>query len=104
MISVDCIMNALEHCKVRLLFFYTPCITAVVVLIMCVSKHIELKKSAFSVINEIIIDECVEVRRPVNEVQVPDDLNCEDGQGQKITEKIILFVVFFKIRLCQLSS
>ena len=25
MISVDCIMNALKHCKVRLPFFYTPC-------------------------------------------------------------------------------
>ena len=26
MISVDCIINALEHCKVRLPFFDTPCI------------------------------------------------------------------------------
>ena len=32
-----------------------------------------------NVINEIIIDECAEVRLPVHEVEVPDDLNCEDG-------------------------
>ena len=45
MISVDCIMNALEHCKVRLPFFDTPCIIRFITL---PGKQVSLSASYFS--------------------------------------------------------
>ena len=46
MIFVDYIMNALEHCKVRLPFFYTPCIIVLFMFVLTakVNKYINITK------------------------------------------------------------
>ena len=77
MISVDCIINALERCKVRLPFFYMHCITKLVDnQKIQTNDRQSLQELSFNVIN------CIAVLKQINHLA---DVNATENLHKIIT-------------------